>query len=365
MVRHVVCAFALTAIIVFLAACSETAVAPTQSLFSDTTSVDPDHYKRVPLIGQVDLPYDHQSHPEYQLEWWYLTSVMQDNQGNRYPFQFTLFRVGLTQSDTSLWHDNQLWIGHASLHTPRGHFFEERFARGMVGNASVKPNPFEAYIDDWQWTAQRQQLTPSTLDLQFNQGPKLRLQIDNSGPYIKHQHSGVSIKSSDGEVRSFYYSAPFLSLTGDIQFSEKQTTVNGQGWFDHEWSTELVDNHVSGWDWFSLHLDNGEKLMVFRLHSTHGEPHINGTFISANGEQIQLDKHNIQLQINKTERIDGRKHPVEWHISMPSKRLDIDVKPLYPKQYNEGVLGYYEGGIEVSGSHSGYGFLELTGYATP
>ena len=69
------------------------------------------------------IPYDHKSHPEYQLEWWYLTFVLQGDNGNDYGLQYTLFRFLRDDIALNEWSNNQQWMGHASLHTIDNHYF--------------------------------------------------------------------------------------------------------------------------------------------------------------------------------------------------------------------------------------------------
>ena len=40
----------------------------------------------------VALPRDHMSHPNFQLEWWYLTFVLSAEDGQEFGLQYTLFR---------------------------------------------------------------------------------------------------------------------------------------------------------------------------------------------------------------------------------------------------------------------------------
>ena len=351
----------------FMGCTNEQAVAPSIPMFAQTTQTNQSAFVEVPFDGEVTLPADHGAHDEYQLEWWYITSVLENEAGTLYPFQFTLFRIGLDtpKENVEQWSDNTLWLGHASLHTPQGHYFEERFARGQVGNAGVKVSPFTAYIDDWLWQSDSEKLAPSIFNIQFESGPNLTLSLSDNGGYIKHQETGVSIKSANKQVLSYYYSAPFLKLEGTLSQSDESQHVNGNAWFDHEWSTELVGNQVTGWDWFSIHLNDGSKLMVFRLHSVDNTPFVNGTLITRDGEQIRLSGANTELTILNTERIFDSEHPVSWQLAIADYDIDVTIEPIYKKQYNEGVLGYYEGGILVSGSHGGNGFLELTGYVNP
>ncbi len=43
--------------------------------------------------------------------------------------------------------------------------------------------------------------------------------------------------------------------------------------------------------------------------------------------------------------------------------MDIEVQALFDDQLMDHSVRYWEGAVEVSGSHHGSGYLELSGYA--
>ncbi|MYA88240.1 MAG: iron ABC transporter permease, partial [Boseongicola sp. SB0662_bin_57] len=80
------------------------------------------------------FPDDHGSHPEFRIEWWYVTANLKDAEGTDYGIQWTLFRNALSPSGKP---DEQAWMGHAAVSTPADHLFAERLARGGIGQAGV------------------------------------------------------------------------------------------------------------------------------------------------------------------------------------------------------------------------------------
>src|SRR5665811_825943 len=97
------------------------------------------------------FPADHGPHPDYRIEWWYLTANLKDAAGAAYGVQWTLFRQAArpgTQAEG--WANQQLWMGHAAVTRADAHRFGEKFARGGVGQAGVEAKPFQAWIDAWQ-----------------------------------------------------------------------------------------------------------------------------------------------------------------------------------------------------------------------
>ena len=349
----------------WLTACSEPA--PRSSVFSQpaaSASVGAQVVPERPVVW----PQDHASHPAFALEWWYLTFVLSDEQQRQYGLQFTLFRFTTNPPYDSHWTNGQQWMGHASLHTPTAHFYEERLAGGGVGNAGVSAAPFMLAIDNWQWVSANTDLFPSVLQFSIQNDVSVELALTTSGPLIAHGQGGYSEKSASGKYRSYYYSQPFIQASGQLAIGPKQGSaatavkVKGQGWFDHEWSSQLANNDALGWDWFSVHLKDGAKLTVFTMHVKGEAPYTTGTFITAHGESTTLAGDALSITASGYEAINGQQVPVEWQIDLAEPAMHLTIKPFKPGQWNPGRVAYYEGRIQVSGSHQGTGFMELTGY---
>jgi predicted secreted hydrolase len=60
--------------------------------------------------------------------------------------------------------------------------------------------------------------------------------------------------------------------------------------------------------------------------------------------------------------IEGRRLPVRWEVAIPSLSLAIECTPLNPKAWMGTSFSYWEGPIHFRGSHTGVGYLEMTGY---
>ncbi|KKO50137.1 hypothetical protein VT06_03925 [Arsukibacterium sp. MJ3] len=339
----------------------------------------------------IRFPADHGEHPAFDIEWWYLTANLEDEQGNIYGLQWTLFRFRTpTQlADKTRWSNDQLYMGHASVNSLDSHWFAEKFARGEVGNAGVKLNPLQLYIDDWNWAnsasvsasdaTETQALLPANLVFQIPliNAPKeqkhsvlqVSVALQQQGPFILQGDKGYSIKSADGAYASYYYSNPSIDIAGQFTFvqdkADQQSSsiaVKGKAWFDHEWTSQLVDRQTLGWDWLSLHLDDGSKLMAFRMRIKGQADYITGTLVQADGTQTLLTKENLSLKPSAWIEVNQRKLPLSWQVNIPQFNINIAVKTLKNEQWNPALIAYYEGMVGVSGSHSGKGFLELTGY---
>ena len=432
----------LIAICFTLSACTENPKDENETLGTSTPNgffgnmQSSDAFTPVKRGYTVAIPRDHMSHPDFQLEWWYLTFVLSAEDGQEFGLQYTLFRfnTGLDAPQSTKanaensaevsannhiarnWTNGQQWMGHASLHTAEQHYFEERFASGGVGNVYVNQQPFTTVIDDWVWKAAQAEVQtgaeskamfPSVLTFSFGQSStlhplktrekipatsadslselndapsvsavKIALNLNTSGPFIKQGDNGYSKKTQDERLRSYYYSQPFINAEGTLNIEGNSVKVTGKGWFDHEWTSHLANSEAMGWDWFSLHLDDGSKLMAFRMHamnenmknskSKHSEIFTTASYIAENGTKETIDQANVSITPTAYETINegesARSVPTAWRIQIPEKDIDLSIRPFKESQWNNSLFPYYEGRVHIKGSHSGSGFMELTGY---
>lgn len=372
----------------------------------------------------MSFPKDHYSHADFDIEWWYLTANLEDQAGNAYGLQWTLFRfrnpaVSKEQATAedkkqnnlgNTWNNQDIYMAHASVHSSDKHWFSEKLARGNVGNAGIQQSPFKLFIDEWHWSnnasekdlKQQQGLLPATLSFNAklinseksapsSQQLEVALTLNQTGPFIRQGDEGYSIKSANGQHASHYYSAPFIQAEGQLSFThddinkldsnapemakpdaldhsnlnsnnDKQIQVKGPAWFDQEWTSQLFDSATLGWDWLSLHLNNGDKIMAFQMRLDGQSDYITGTYINADGASQTLLPDDISLVAIDNTKVGNKTLPLVWALEIPSRRVSVNIKSTKDDQWNPALVAYYEGTVAVSGSHSGKGFLELTGY---
>lgn len=305
------------------------------------------------------FPDDHGPHPEYRIEWWYLTANLSGDDDRDYGLQWTLFRSALRPETGSGWDTPQLWMGHAAVTTPDRHFVSERLARGGIGQAGVQADPFEAWIDDWQMVG-----ASDWSDLQLTaSGPNFayEMELDAQGPLIFHGVNGYSVKSAQGQA-SYYYSQPFFEISGTLQLPSGDVDVTGRAWLDREWSSQPLSDDQSGWDWFSLTFETGERLMGFELRQTDGSEYSSATWIGADGTTQAFADGAFSADPLDVTSVQGRDVPTRWRVRLPEKGLDAEVVAINTQAWMTTSVPYWEGPVRISGSHAGVGYLEMTGY---
>ena len=304
---------------------------------------------------RLTFPDDHGPHPDFRIEWWYVTANLRDAGGVAYGVQWTLFRNALSPGGKP---EDQAWMGHAAVSSPTGHLFSERLARGGIGQAGVTAVPFEAFIDEWRMAGP--DLANVNIAAQSHEF-RFDLVLSSDRPFVPQGENSYSVKSFEGQA-SHYYSQPFYSVTGTLVFPMGEVPVTGHAWLDREWSSQPLALNQTGWDWVSLHIADGEKLMGFRLRDRAGGTYVVGTWIAADGSPEPLGVGSLRMTPVRLAEVAGRRLPVVWDITHEARGIAVRVEAIYPQSWMGTRIPYWEGPVRISGSHSGEGYLEMTGY---
>ena len=304
---------------------------------------------------RLQFPADHGAHPEFRIEWWYVTANLKGDDGEDYGLQWTLFRNALAPTGDDR---DQAWMAHAAVSAPDGHRHAERLARGGIGQAGVTGEPFRAFIDEWVVEG------PSLSDIRiYAQGTDFAYDITamTDRPFVPQGSVGFSVKSEAGQA-SHYYSQPFYEVGGSLTFPDRTVAVTGRAWLDREWSSTPLTETQTGWDWISLHFNSGEKLMGYRLRDEAGDTYTVGTWISPKGSPQPLKPGQLVMTAQGTSDVAGRTVPTTWQVVLPDKDFEATVETIYPDSWMDTLVPYWEGPVTVKGTHDGIGYLEMSGY---
>ena len=305
-----------------------------------------------------DFPADHGPHPDYRIEWWYLTANLTGEDGTEYGLQWTLFRSALAPEERDGWDSPQIWFAHAAVTTPERHFATERFARGGTGQAGVIADPFHAWIDEWEMRGpdfDTLSLTAQGSDFGYD------MTLAAQGPLIFQGDRGFSVKSAEGQA-SYYYSQPFYTIDGTLRLPEGPVDVTGAAWLDREWSSQPLSEDQSGWDWFSLSFDSGEKMMGFQLRQRDGSAYTAATWIAPDGTTEPFPDGAFEAEPLERTDMAGRTVPTSWQVRLPARGVDVRVDAMNRQAWMDLSIPYWEGPVRIEGTHQGRGYLEMTGY---
>lgn len=320
--------------------------------------------------GQVlSFPQDHGSHPDFRTEWWYVTGHLSTEKGESLGFQVTFFRsrTPAQSSNPSRFNPRQLLFAHAALtDVAQGRLIhDERSARASFSLAGAEEGRTNVWINDWK--------------LSFNDGVyrvripardfNLELALTPPQAVLAHGLNGYSQKGPNPADASYYYSEPQLSVGGTLEREGQRVAVRGKAWLDHEWSSALLNEKATGWDWVGINFQDGGALMAFRMRDRNGKAlWAGGTRRDKEGRATILDPEEIVFIPHRrwTSPRTGIRYPVVWEARIPGLRLTLE--PLMEDQEldaraSTGTI-YWEGAVSVNDGtrRVGAGYLEMTGY---
>ena len=328
----------------------------------------PEVFDRVTGPEPLNFPADHGMHPGYRNEWWYFTGNLAGDDGQRYGFQFTLFRFAVEPGDQpdSDFASDAVWMAHLAVSDiARERFIaSERFARDALGLAGATAD--EWWLRDWTVTREdagwRLQARTSAVNLDLRLVP--------AKPIVLQGKAGYSRKGSAPGNASRYYSITRMKTSGRLEIDDRGIEVSGLAWLDREWGSSQLGEGIAGWDWFALQLDDGRDLMLYRLRTDQGTASrfSAGVLVQPDGSSRTLAREDFEVEAIRRWRDNvGVEWPVAWRVRLPDTALDLEVRPAFDAQRWKATVSYWEGAVDVmdsaSGESVGQGYLELSGYA--
>ena len=335
---------------------------------------------------ELQFPRDLGSHPDFAIEWWYITGHLRSGQAaaeRAFGFQLTFFRsrVAATQGMTSAFAAKQLIFAHAAVTDVAGKklWHDQRIARQGFEVAQASAQDTAITLRDWslQREATHYQAGAS------GSGFRFELSLQETQPLLLQGDRGLSIKGPDEGQASFYYSLPQLSVSGTLAIEGRPLPVQGTAWMDHEWSQALMHPQAVGWDWIGMNLLDGSALTAFRLRDKAGQALWDGGSFRhpAMGAKAQALHHGevlFQPVRSWTSPATQASYPVEWIVRINRQSAHSALADFYTvkavidnqeldSRASTGAV-YWEGLSELfdrTGKLIGRGYLEMTGYASP
>lgn len=367
-------------LLLVLTACSEpesvsASVSVAEAMTGDTTG-----YARATTPREFVFPQDHGPHPAFKTEWWYVTGTLAaaSDPARRFGLQFTIFRSALSPDTTadvraSDWAANQMYMAHVALTDVAGGAFHasETFARGAAGLAGAEAEPLRVWLGNIELEAAEGDrpggAVPMRLTAETESGAAYDLVMRPLKPPVLQGERGLSQKGPQPGNASYYYSQTRMAAEGTVTLPGGETVpVEGTTWMDREWSTSALGDNQVGWDWFALHFEDGRDLMIYQLRRTGGtpDPLSKATLVAPDGSSRSLANDRFTLTPLETwASPEGGAYPVRWQVKIPSENIDLTVVAMMEDQELDVSIRYWEGAVSVSGTATGRGYLEMTGYA--
>jgi predicted secreted hydrolase len=281
-----------------------------------------------------------------QMEWWYLSSYMPEEQLS---FHWAFFKVNAKGTPYYAGH-----IAVSDLKTGQVKFVENPY---QTTNFRFPPlyleqGTHEQDREGKHWTlGQKQNPDPSSnpssnpSSYVLNAGP-LQLQLEPLKNAVVHP-PGYSGTLEVG--RMFYQSNTRLEVSGKIG----ERKVKGIAWMDHQWGDQIPGQGAI-WDWMGLHLSNGNDLMLYRVKTLEGQVvHLFGSWVDTAGVAHTVQNLSMvpkRIYTSKT----NRNYLVDWEVK--ADLFSLELKAVQDNQEllsNTSGVAYWEGAMQGQGTWDG------------
>lgn len=292
---------------------------------------------------------DHGSHDKL-VEWWYFTGDTYTGEGQRFGYEFTIFKT--------LFFGVETFTGHIAITDAgnKAHYFQEK----IETSSNITPNG-------------TLKLSADSLDLSIDLESCFHLKaatetigmdivVTPTCPPLLNGVDGI-VEMPDGNS-SYYYSFTNADSSGTLTVNGESYKVEGRSWMDHQWG----DFRASGstWDWFSIRFEDGGALML--SYSGDNSGHL--TYRDCDGEILRTSDYEIkELSSSRDFEDENAIYRLGWQIVVKELDLDIIVDPIFDAQsfYGDIIKSYWEGLCDVTGTFKGENvtasaYVELTGY---
>ncbi|HEY0968562.1 MAG TPA: lipocalin-like domain-containing protein [Opitutaceae bacterium] len=349
-------------IVALAASMSAQESAPLQRLTADGFAVPQPGYA-------FSFPRDHGAHPDFRIEWWYVTGHLRARDNRRFGVQATFFRNAAPDQSSDL------HLAHvALLDVATGTFLHQERLNRTGWDATASADGLDVRNGPWSL----RMTDPASERMELRGGIRAEaaftLDLAPGKPLVRFGENGLSRKGADPTSASYYLTFPRIAATGSLTVGAETLEVAGELWMDHEISSSQLSEGQVGWDWISVHLNDGREVMLYRLRRRDGsaDPASILTWVDAQGKP-QVAPFTWAVESTWTSARTGAVYPARVKVTTTDpatgRGVDFTVEPLAASQELTGELGgvpYWEGAcrvLDASGREIGSAFMELTGYA--
>ncbi len=330
-------------------------------------------------VETVVLPRDDAAH-DAPIEWWYYTGHLQTETGEEVGLELTFFKAFTPPQLRAF------GVYPISGTVDRGHVAHFAISEKDTETFTMgERTDFWAYTGEASkdalnvrvanWSVERAEDGVSHHIRASEDGYKIDLILTPEKPAALHGDP-PGIQSMGPGGTSYYVSYTRMKVSGTLSrncgflgFGCETAQVTGQAWSDHQWGDFDVSSYA-GWDWFSVQFEDNTELMLYFIRAADGTYLTQaGSFVTEAGRTLELTEDDIILTPTGetwTSPETGAIYPMQWRAEVPKHDVGVTVTPDFPEQEMDtrastGIV-YWEGSVEVEGSKSGVGYVELTNY---
>lgn len=374
-----------------------------------------------PAPGPIDLTVHDLPHASSALEWWYVNTHVETEDGQELGLFAAFFRELKGRHPETQEPEYAHSITWALSDAARQRFYPYCAVDSGAPEFGLRKLDAGAGVEDERLNrAMREVLTRGNIP-----GPtrifateavvcRERLELDYGGnQFVKRADGSYELRLFDGSTKTgcrlafkalkpptrhgddgvchgvadelmFYYFIPRCELTGSVVVEGEELALRrGSGWYDHEFgfvpekklapvSTKKPKSSLTAWTWAALQLENGTDITVYaNTRIATGEVLDNRVIISdEKGRRRQFDRMLLVPTSSWSSIRSFVQYPTSWKLVVPEADLELFIDATFADQEVLTVIsdpGFWEGQVTTRGHCGdaavvGRGWVERKGF---
>lgn len=280
-------------------------------------------------------------------DWWYATGYVDDAEGNRYSYQFTILSLMVKSLNPV-----SCMIAMTDFQTKEHHYRQDT---KILKNLLTVTEDTVAFSD-----VAKAVRTKTGFDITLKEKFfEAELQMDfGKGAFWHCDNGRLQMGEPTGDLQTtYYYSYTNMPTRGVLKKDGKLIPVTGKSWFDKQGGSFTL-NKPQSWEWFSLRFYDDEEIMLFKFPTS---GYHDGTYITRDGQRSRLNNYELVTTDYTTAK--DSKFSAGWTLKMPGiKEEEYTITPLMDGAIN---FAYFEELCSIrnkKGEEVGLCFTELWPY---
>jgi geranylgeranyl pyrophosphate synthase/predicted secreted hydrolase len=372
-----------------------------------------------PVNGPIDLAIHDLPHRSATTEWWYVNAHLKSPTGRAYGIFASFFRIVVdidTQTEAPIYAYSLTW---AVSDLQAGRYLQTSFVdRDAPRLAREKLDRGEGSTDRRLRRAMREVIDKGNVpypDRVFPRNPVVgqdRLDLDFAGSRFFKEAPGVyrlylvddeqriscaltfrSVKKAfrhgeNGRVKSidgaemFYYFVPRCEVEGNLRIADRETSLFGAGWYDHEFggrrqkqagADKQSDANIA-WNWVAIQLPNRTEITAYEMIENKNSEKLGRLclIIDPDGTYRKYcDFVFLPLNSWRSTRT-FNSYPTKWKLQIPEADIDFTITADFDDQEFITLISkpaFWEGRCQARGVHNGrevcgLTYMERSGFPT-
>lgn len=324
------------------------------------------------------FPRDFAPHDGARTEYWGLSTIVRDSNGDRYGVRLRLAQLAVTGCDAPL--PDSDWA-YSHVMGVSGTVFElsesmvhtgEQLSRVALGFAGASDR--RVWLDAWTLrTIRTGQCALEFIAKAPASGMSFQLHFDASQcPVVADSEAGGQ------SIQSYSIQSP--RVTGFLIKDDEKLSLTGHGWLERFWGQPPIRGGPVVWDQLAFSIapsaadktaaDDNEStwrhisLLRSRRRDGTGTPIVSGLIMQADGSTTALGNDDVTLTVHEQKRL-LRKPLFNWKLAIPRVNLQATVVPVlaqHEQHRDDAGADDWSGLVEIeymSEQASDYGYFDL------